>query len=271
MDDINVYIDDEDVVSAKNKSSITSRMKSIRTTYDDPNKRLLDAINKNDVENSLEILKNETIKDSTSNIFGAACYNGNTTIIQEFLNQGAKANANFDYPIRQASRNGQIEAVKLLAKNGADVSTSNNICFINAIKNDDLDMIKTLIELGVDIHKNNDEFLSQAASDLKPKIVDYLLSNGANIHADNDKALKSIFETTSFGDDDYEKLDTLKVFLHEHQMKVKPETIEWLKINNENDAIQMIEKNSLNHKLKINLFQNHNQNSSSIKTMGRKI
>ena len=56
------YIDDEDVVSAKNKSSITSRMKSIRTTYDDPNKRLLDAINKNDVENSLEILKNETIK-----------------------------------------------------------------------------------------------------------------------------------------------------------------------------------------------------------------
>ena len=239
MDDINVYIDDEDVVSAKNKSSITSRMKSIRTTYDDPNKRLLDAINKNDVGNSLEILKNETIKDSTSKIFGAACYNGNTTIIQEFLNQGAKANANFDYPIRQASRNGQIEAVKLLAKSGADVLTSNNICFINAIKNDDLDMIKTLIELGVDI----------------------------------DKALKSIFETTSFGDDDYEKLDTLKVFLHEHQMKVKPETIEWLKINNENDAIQMIEKNSLNHKLKINLFQNqnHNQNSSSIKTMGRKI
>ena len=115
---------------------------------------------------------------------------------------------------------------------------------------------------------NRNEKLIDASSNGHTETVKVLLEHGADVHANNDGALRSASYKGH--------TETVKLFLIEYDMKVKQETLDWLKENNCDETINIINKRDFNkslaEKLRFNIDDKQKQSlPKKMKQQGLKI
>jgi ankyrin repeat protein len=84
--------------------------------------------------------------------------------------------------IIQASKFGNVGAVKKLLKEGADIHDDNDNALRWACNNGHLEVVKLLLENGADVHADNDDSLRLASKRGYLKIVKLLIQHGADIN-----------------------------------------------------------------------------------------
>ena len=109
---------------------------------------------------------------------------------------------------------------------------------IDASSNGHTETVKVLLEHGADVHSSRDGALKWSSHRGHTETVKVLLEHGADVHADDDWALRSASENGH--------TETVKVLLIDFNMKVKQETLDWLKENNCDETINIINKRDFN-------------------------
>lgn len=187
--------------------------------------------------------------------------------LEALIHNGAEANFNDSCALKKAANNGHTKVVPILLKNGADVHSQNDCALGWAAENGHTDTVKILLENGASIHANSEYALKWAAhgghtdtvkllfeygADAKvetplmwaaekghTEVVKVLLEHGADIHANDDYVIK--WATNQ---------NTINLMIAEANMKIKPETLQWLKNNDCRDALKAINTRELSEKMK---------------------
>ena len=139
---------------------------------------------------------------------------------------------------------------------------------IDASSNGHTETVKVLLEHGADVHADNDGGLRSASYNGHTETVKVLLEHGADVHARDDYSLRLA--------SDNGHTETVKLFLIEYDMKVKQETLDWLKENNCDETINIINKRDFNkslaEKLRFNIDDKQKQSlPKKMKQQGLKI
>ena len=112
---------------------------------------------------------------------------------------------------------------------------------IDASNNGHTETVKVLLEHGADVHADDDWALRWASYNGHTETVKVLLEHGADVHARDDYSLRLA--------SDNGHTETVKLFLIEYDMKVKQETLDWLKENNCDETLKIINKRNLHESL----------------------
>lgn len=96
----------------------------------------------------------------------------------------------FNYWLKEACRNGNLDVVKYLISRGADIHHSKDLACRIASQNGKLDIVKYLISIGSNIHAKDDYAFRKACQFNHMPVVKFLVENGANIHANNNEVSK---------------------------------------------------------------------------------
>ncbi len=117
-----------------------------------------------------------------------------------------------DHYLHVASIDGKANVVKVLLENGADVNQKNGVCLGESISRDFTETVKVLLEHGADIH-----------------------ARGEN----------SFFKMAVM----HKKMNTVKFLLIDYNMTISNKLIEWMEVNNHQEALEIYKKRELNKKL----------------------
>jgi hypothetical protein len=138
----------------------------------------------------IHLMKDKKISpDDLNNMMIEMAIQGNVLGTTVFLEQGADIHAKEDLALRQASKWGQLDVVKLLLDRGANIHSRNDGALHEASQEGHLDVIKLLLDRGANIHSQNDWALRWASREGNLDMVRLLLNRGADVHADNGEAL----------------------------------------------------------------------------------
>lgn len=202
----------------------------------------------NGVKNQLSKHKRDSNKQALDeNLykeFAEAAWHGQTKLIEQLLDKGADVRANNDVALLFAASNGHTASVELLLNRGADVHSENDSAISQAANSGHTETVELLLDRGADIHANNDWALTRAAFEGRTATVKLLLDRGADIHIKNDVALYCAA--------DQGHTETTSLMLIEYNMKIKPETRDFLK-KKAPDTFKILEKRDLSEKLKATL------------------
>ena len=94
----------------------------------------------------------------------------------------------------EASKIGNLKAVKYIVEQGADIHAWSNLALRMASENGHLNIIKYLVDKGTNIHAQDNYALRWASLRGHLNIVKYLVEHGANIYAKNNLALRNASE-----------------------------------------------------------------------------
>ena len=144
----------------------------------------------------------------------------------------------------EAASEGNAETVNLLLDRGADINAGDDRALTKAARKGQTEVVILLLDRGADIHADDDMALRVAANNGHTETVNLLLNRGADIHAADDWALRWA------ANNDY--TETASLMLVHYNMKVKPETREFLK-EHALDTFKILEKRDLNEKLEATL------------------
>ena len=153
------------------------------------------------------LIKKLAEKDDTGSLLNTM---GNITNVQSGFSFGSIQNNSQDAktPLYEASQNGSLDIVKLLAENGADLNkkASNGISPIDiAFQNDHLDIMKYLIEQGADINSTDNDGMSLISKAIVKKskdsvdLVEYLIEKGAKINRQSNDGWTPLHEAVQAG------------------------------------------------------------------------
>jgi hypothetical protein len=117
-----------------------------------------------------------------------AAEQGDTEAARALLAVGADVHAWNDDALRQASKNGHAETVRILLT-VVDVHAVRDMALYMAGLWGHTETVKMLLAAGADVHATNDCALRHAAETGHTQIVQLLLAAGADVHADEDYAL----------------------------------------------------------------------------------
>jgi len=132
---------------------------------------------------------NEPFRDKDKTLIFSAYYD-KLEFIEYLLAKGANVDANEDFLIKWASRNGHTEVVKILLAAGADVHANNDYALRWASESGHTEVVKILLAAGADVHADNDYALRWASQNGYTKVVKVLLAAGADVHAHNNSSLR---------------------------------------------------------------------------------
>lgn len=172
---------------------------------------LLYAVEKKQTDIAELLIKKLVEKDDTGNLLNTM---GNIKNVQSggFCLESGQISKT---PLYEASQNGSLDIVKLLAENKADLNkrASNGISPTEAaIQNDHADIAKYLIEHGVDVNSTNNEgrsLLNQAIvknSEDSVDFVKYLIEKGAKINRQSNDGWTPLHEAVQAGNKDMVQL-----------------------------------------------------------------
>ena len=115
---------------------------------------------------------------------------GDLNAVKSLIEQGADVHAYNDAALRSAALCGHLPVVKFLVSEGADVHVDNDIALRWAACRGYLPVVKFLVSKGADVHANNDGALRWASNHGHLPVVKFLVSKGANVRANGDVALR---------------------------------------------------------------------------------
>ena len=157
---------------------------------------LLYAVEKKQTNIAELLIKKLAEKDSTGNALN-------------IMGRSKNQNISIDKtPLYEASQNGSLDIVKLLAENGADLNkkASNGISPIDiAFQNDHLDIMKYLIEQGADINLIDNNGMSLISKIIVKNskdsvdLVDYLIEKGSKINRQSNDGWTPLHEAVQAG------------------------------------------------------------------------
>lgn len=157
---------------------------------------LLRAVEKNQTDIAELLIKKLAEKDDTGNVLN-------------IMGRSTNQNISIDKtPLYEASQNGSLDIVKLLAENKADLNkkASNGISPIDiAFQNDHLDIMKYLIEQGADINLTDNNGMSLISKIIVKNskdsvdLVDYLIEKGAKINRQSNDGWTPLHEAVQAG------------------------------------------------------------------------
>ncbi|PVV01741.1 hypothetical protein BB560_003830 [Smittium megazygosporum] len=117
--------------------------------------------------------------------------NGATDVVKEVLDRITITNETGSHLLKIASKNGDLEIVRLLTDSGVDIHTEDDWALRWASYKGHFELVKYLVENGADIHAENDCALRWASTGGYLDIVKLLVENGANVQADDNRAFRN--------------------------------------------------------------------------------
>lgn len=211
---------------------------------------------------------------------------GNLSNVYIAIDDGVDIHHNNDEALLSAVSSGQHKVAQLLIDNGADISvqhdnlnllahTASSSCIPN--EEDRQLTMKCLLKNGFNVHQDNDCAARAAAGTGNLEALRFLHLNGADIYAVENCALgwsaeagytevvKYLLENKADMNqhDDFPlieaskggHIDVVNLMVLEHNMTIKPETIEILKRENCEAALKIINSRDLSAKLEKKLTQ----------------
>lgn len=98
------------------------------------------------------------------------------------LKRGADVHYHDDEALKDASKYGNVEVVKILLDKGANIHTEDDLPIILASMNGNLETVKLLDNYDANLLAQNQRALRLAASNGHRNVVDYLIRNGGDIN-----------------------------------------------------------------------------------------
>ena len=159
------------------------------------NKKLIEAVNGNNLEKVKEILNNNPDLNYTYPMV-IACEEGYLDIVK-CLNKGKRVKR---FSILTAIECGQVNIVKYLLKNvSEDLENILEEAFVHAIEYNQLEILKHLVKkYKFDIHISDDYGLCLAARSGYFKMVQYFIRHDSDIHAQNEFPIRIALEYKHF-------------------------------------------------------------------------
>jgi ankyrin repeat protein len=115
-----------------------------------------------------------------------AARNGNLDAVEFHIDNGADVHEGMDQPLHSASEYGHLDVVRFLLANGADIHADSDYALQLASMNGHLETVKFLLENGANIHADDDIALTWAVEHGHLEVVKFLISSGADIRAADD-------------------------------------------------------------------------------------
>lgn len=161
------------------------------------------------------------------------------------------------YDLMNAAEQGNLKLLKELEKEGADIHAQNDWALQKSSRNGHIETVKYLIDRGADVKADDDYSIQYAASNGHTAVVKTLLDKGSDIHAGNDFVLKISAKNRH--------QETTTLLIVDYNIKITPETNDWLVQNKCEDTLKIINSRDLSKKISSSLKPKAEQLSQSRK------